>query len=35
MRDDFHLSTLEQFWIKRFPVNSKSASLALHILIPF
>nr|CAI5853225.1 unnamed protein product [Callosobruchus analis] len=32
---DVHLSTLEQFWIKRLPVNSKLASLALKVLIPF
>nr|CAI5853224.1 unnamed protein product [Callosobruchus analis] len=31
---DVHLSTLEQFWIKRLPVNSKLASLALKVLIP-
>ncbi|CAG9837657.1 unnamed protein product [Diabrotica balteata] len=35
MKDDFHLLTLEKFWIKRFPVNSKVASLALRILVPF
>nr|CAI5853226.1 unnamed protein product [Callosobruchus analis] len=29
---DVHLSTLEQFWIKRLPVNSKLASLALKSL---
>ncbi|CAG9790709.1 unnamed protein product [Diatraea saccharalis] len=35
MKDDFHLLTLEKFWIKRFVVNPKVASLALKILIPF
>ncbi|CAG4936404.1 unnamed protein product [Parnassius apollo] len=35
MKDDFHLLTLEKFWIKRLPVNSKLASLALRVLIPF
>ncbi|XP_045448197.1 protein ZBED8-like [Melitaea cinxia] len=35
MKDDFHLLTLEQFWIKRLPVNSKLASLALRVLVRF
>nr|CAI5856645.1 unnamed protein product [Callosobruchus analis] len=35
MKDDFHLLTSEQFWMKRLPVNSKLASLALRVLIPF
>ncbi|CAH1986633.1 unnamed protein product [Acanthoscelides obtectus] len=34
MEDDFHLLTLEKFWIKRLPVNSSLASLALRILVP-
>nr|CAI5856644.1 unnamed protein product [Callosobruchus analis] len=34
MKDDFHLLTSEQFWMKRLPVNSKLASLALRVLIP-
>nr|CAI5863546.1 unnamed protein product [Callosobruchus analis] len=35
MKDDFHLLTLEQFWIKRLPVNSTLAYLALKVLIRF
>ena len=35
MNDDFHLLTLEKFWIKRFLVNPKVASLALKTLVPF
>ncbi|CAH1999737.1 unnamed protein product [Acanthoscelides obtectus] len=35
MKDDFHLLTLGKFWIKRLPVNSTLASLALRILVPF
>ncbi|CAH1974336.1 unnamed protein product [Acanthoscelides obtectus] len=35
MKDDFHLLTLEKFWIKRLPVNSTLASLALRILVHF
>ena len=35
MKDDFHLLTLEKFWIKRFLVNPKVASLALQTLVPF
>ncbi|CAG4980470.1 unnamed protein product [Parnassius apollo] len=35
MKDEFHLLTLEKFWIKRLPVNSKLASLTLRVLIPF
>ncbi|XP_068991500.1 zinc finger BED domain-containing protein 5-like [Neodiprion pinetum] len=35
MKDDFHLLTLEKFWIKRFLINPKVASLALRILLPF
>nr|CAI5816866.1 unnamed protein product [Callosobruchus analis] len=37
MKDDFHLFLLrlEQPWIKRLSVNSKFASLALRLLIPF
>ena len=35
MKDDFHLLTLEKFWINRFLVNSKVASLALQTLVPF
>lgn len=35
MKDDFHLLTLEKFWVKRFLVNPKIASLALRIIIPF
>nr|CAI5857822.1 unnamed protein product [Callosobruchus analis] len=31
MKDDFHLLKLEQFWIKRLPVHSKLASLALRL----
>nr|CAI5869745.1 unnamed protein product [Callosobruchus analis] len=31
MNDDFHLLTLEQFWIKRLSVNSKLASLAFRV----
>ena len=31
----FHLLTLEKFWIKRFLVNPKVASLALQTLVPF
>ena len=34
MKDDFHLFTLETFWIKRFLVNPKVASLALQTLVP-
>ena len=30
MKDDFHLLTLEKFWIKRFLVNPKVASLAMN-----
>nr|CAI5855965.1 unnamed protein product [Callosobruchus analis] len=32
MKDNSHLLTLEQFWIKRLPVNSKLASPALRFL---
>nr|CAI5826663.1 unnamed protein product [Callosobruchus analis] len=35
MKDDFHILILEQFWVKRLSVNSKLASLALRVLIPF
>ena len=35
MKDDFHLLTLEKFWIQRFLVNPKVASLALQTLVPF
>ena len=35
MKDDFHLLTLEKFWIQRFFVNPKVASLALQTLVPF
>lgn len=35
MKDDFHLLTLEKFWVKRFLVNPKVASLALRTLVPF
>ncbi|CAG4975310.1 unnamed protein product [Parnassius apollo] len=35
MKNDFHLLTFEKFWIKRLPVNSKLACLALRVLIPF
>lgn len=37
MRDDFHLLTLEQFWIwiERLPVNAKLVSLALQVLVSF
>ena len=35
MKDDFHLLTLEKFWIKRFLENLKVASLALQTLVPF
>nr|CAI5819791.1 unnamed protein product [Callosobruchus analis]CAI5835150.1 unnamed protein product [Callosobruchus analis] len=35
VKDDFHLLTLEQLWIKRLPINSTLASLALRVLIPF
>nr|CAI5819790.1 unnamed protein product [Callosobruchus analis]CAI5835149.1 unnamed protein product [Callosobruchus analis] len=34
VKDDFHLLTLEQLWIKRLPINSTLASLALRVLIP-
>nr|CAI5853758.1 unnamed protein product [Callosobruchus analis] len=32
MKDDFHRLTVEQFWIKRLPVNSKLAFLDLRSL---
>ncbi|CAH1102000.1 unnamed protein product [Psylliodes chrysocephalus] len=35
MKDDFHLLTLEKFWIKRFLLNPKVASHALQIIVPF
>nr|CAI5869747.1 unnamed protein product [Callosobruchus analis] len=35
MNDDFHLLTLEQFWIKRLSVNSKLASLAFRVPVSF
>ena len=35
MKDDFHLLTLEKFWIQRFFVNPKVASLALQSLVSF
>lgn len=35
IKDDFHLLTLEKFWIKQFLVTLKIASLALRIIIPF
>nr|CAI5850354.1 unnamed protein product [Callosobruchus analis] len=35
IKDNFHLLTLEQFWIIRLPVTSKPASLALRVPIPF
>nr|CAI5819789.1 unnamed protein product [Callosobruchus analis]CAI5835148.1 unnamed protein product [Callosobruchus analis] len=31
VKDDFHLLTLEQLWIKRLPINSTLASLALRV----
>ena len=35
MKDDFHLLTLEKFWIKRFVVNPKVTPFALQTLVPF
>nr|CAI5824520.1 unnamed protein product [Callosobruchus analis] len=35
MKEDFRLLALEQFWVKRLPLNSNHARLALRVLIPF